>query len=215
MGYKIGNKVITILSKMVDAAILSTMWVICSLPIFTIGASSTAMYYVTHKVLARSRGYLWKDYWEAFRSNFKQATKAWLLQLVIMIVFGLDIFIMRSVADQSTFYTLLLYIFYVLMALMIVWFYYTVAYQARFENTVRNSLKNAGIIAFLNLPWSLLIFAVFVFTVLVLIIIPIFIFFIPAVQFLVNDVILERIFRKYMSPEDLERELENDMLDKE
>lgn len=212
---EIGNKVFTVLSKMVDAAILSIIWIVCSLPVFTIGASSTALYYAVHKSLARSRGYLWRSFWYGFKSNFKQATLSWLIQLVIMVVFALDIMIMRSVADQSSVYTLLMYIFYVLMALMIVWFYYTIAYQARFENTLRNSLKNAGAIAFLNLPWSLLILLIFVLTVFVIILIPIFIFFIPAVQFLIYDVILERIFRKYMKPEDLEQELENDLMDRE
>ena len=212
---EIGNKVFTVLSKMVDAAILSIIWIVCSLPVFTIGASSTALYYAVHKSLARSRGYLWRSFWYGFKSNFKQATLSWLIQLVIMVVFALDIMIMRSVADQSSVYTLLMYIFYVLMALMIVWFYYTIAYQARFENTLRNSLKNAGAIAFLNLPWSLPILLIFVLTVFVIILIPIFIFFIPAVQFLIYDVILERIFRKYMKPEDLEQELENDLMDRE
>lgn len=212
---EIGNKVFTVLSKMVDAAILSIIWIVCSLPVFTIGASSTALYYAVHKSLARSRGYLWRSFWDGFKSNFKQATLSWLIQLVIMVVFALDIMIMRSVADQSSVYALLMYIFYVLMALMIVWFYYTIAYQARFENTLRNSLKNAGAIAFLNLPWSLLIFLIFVLTVFVIILIPIFIFFLPAVQFLIYDVILERIFRKYMKPEDLEQELENDLIDRE
>ena len=212
---EIGNKVFTVLSKMVDAAILSIIWIVCSLPVFTIGASSTALYYAVHKSLARSRGYLWRSFWDGFKSNFKQATLSWLIQLVIMVVFALDIMIMRSVADQSSVYALLMYIFYVLMALMIVWFYYTIAYQARFENTLRNSLKNAGAIAFLNLPWSLLILLIFVLTIFVIILIPIFIFFIPAVQFLIYDVILERIFRKYMKPEDLEQELENDLMDRE
>jgi membrane protein implicated in regulation of membrane protease activity len=56
----------------------------------------------------------------------------------------------------------------------------------------------------------LLIFAV----VLVLLwLVPFLIFLLPAVQFQLYDVILERIFRKYMKPEDLEQELENDRID--
>ncbi|MCI5856231.1 MAG: YesL family protein [Agathobacter sp.] len=216
MRTELGNRVFTFLSKMVDAVALSALWVIFCLPVFTIGASSTAFYYATHKALVRSRGYIWRTFWEGFKSNFKQATLSWLIQLAVLVVFALDILIMRGLASQgSTAYTVLLYIFYVLMAIAIVWCYYTIAYQARFENTVRNSLKNAGVIAFLNLPWSLLIFAIFVLTVLVILVIPIFIFLMPTVQFLLYDTILERIFRKYMKPEDLERELENDRLDKE
>lgn len=216
MRTELGNRVFTFLSKMVDAVALSALWIIFCLPVFTIGASSTAFYYATHKALVRSRGYIWRTFWDGFKSNFKQATLSWLIQLAVLVVFALDILIMRGLASQgNTAYTVLLYIFYVLMAIAIVWCYYTIAYQARFENTVRNCLKNAGVIAFLNLPWSLLIFAIFVLTVLVILVIPIFIFLMPTVQFLLYDTILERIFRKYMKPEDLERELENDKLDKE
>ncbi len=215
MIFEAGNKVFTFLSKLVDAVVLSALWLIFCIPVFTIGASSTAFYYTTHKALVRSRGYIWRTFWESFKSNFKQATLTWLIQLVVLVVLGLDAMIMRSMASQgSTLYTVLLYIFYVLIAIAIVWCYYTIAYQARFENTIRNSMINAGVIAFLNLPWSLLIFAIFVLAVLIVFTIPVFIFLIPTVQFLLYDTILERIFRKYMKPEDLERELENDELDK-
>jgi hypothetical protein len=44
-------------------------------------------------------------------------------------------------------------------------------------------------------------------------VIPILIFLLPAVQILLYDVILERIFRKYMKPEELELELQNDRMD--
>jgi hypothetical protein len=45
--------------------------------------------------------------------------------------------------------------------------------------------------------------------------VPILVFLLPAVQILLYDVILERIFRKYMKPEELERELENERMDME
>lgn len=215
MGLKIGNGIMTFLSKMVDAAILSTFWVICCLPVFTIGAASTSLYYAVHKSLARSRGYIWKSYWGAFKDNFKSATLSWLVQLAIMLVIGMDIWIMHLFAGQNTAYTVLFYMFCVLMALLIVWFHYTIAYQARFENGVKNTLKNAAAIAFLNLPWSVLMLIILVITILIIILIPIFLFFLPAVMYLIFDTILERIFRGYMKPEDLEHELENDMLDRE
>jgi uncharacterized membrane protein YesL len=215
MGLDFGNRIVTFLSKMADSVILAALWVISSLPVFTIGASTTALYYTVHKALVRNHGYIWRTYWDAWKDNFKQATAAWLVQLVVLIIFALDIVIMRSVADQASGYKVLLYMFYVLMAALIVWIYYTIGYQARFENTLKNSLKNAGTIAFLNLPWSLLILVIFVLVVLVVSMIPILLFLLPTVQIILYDVILERIFRKYMKPEELEHELENDRLDKE
>mgnify|MGYP000526173859 FL=1 len=66
----------------------------------------------------------------------------------------------------------------------------------------------------IHLPWSLLILVLFVAAVLVIYFFPVLIFLIPALLFLTYDGILERIFRKYMSEEDLEKEKENDLADR-
>jgi uncharacterized membrane protein YesL len=215
MGQMIGGKFMTLVSKMADSVILSVLWVIGCLPVFTIGTSTTALYYTVHKTLVRNRGYIWQTYWSFWKENFKKTTLAWLVQLALLLLFAVDIIIMRSVAEQAVVFQIMLYMFYVLIAFLIVWFYYTIAYQARFENTLKQDLKNAAIIAFLNLPWSLLVLVIFGVTVFAIMLVPIMIFLLPAVQILLYDVILERIFRKYMKPEDLEHELENDMLDKD
>jgi uncharacterized membrane protein YesL len=213
MVYNIFNKAGRVLNGLCDAVVLSVMWLVGCLPVFTIGASTTAMYYTAHKAIVRGRGYVLKTFWGAFRDNFKSASPAWLVQLVCLIVFTLDVRIMGLFADQGIGYRLLQYIFCVLLALLAVWFFYTVAYQARFENTVKNNLKNAGVIAFLNPLWSLLILLIFAAMLVLVWMMPVLIFLLPAVQFLLYDVILERIFRKYMKPEELEQELENDRVD--
>jgi uncharacterized membrane protein YesL len=215
MGQMIGGKFMTLVSKMADSVILSVLWVISCLPVFTIGTSTTALYYTVHKTLVRNRGYIWQTYWSFWKENFKKTTLAWLVQLALLLLFAVDIAIMRSVAEQAVVFQIMLYMFYVLIAFLIVWFYYTIAYQARFENSLKQDLKNAATIAFLNLPWSLLVLVIFGATVFAVMVIPIMIFLFPTVQILLYDVILERIFRKYMKPEDLEHELENDMLDKD
>jgi uncharacterized membrane protein YesL len=215
MGQMIGGKFMTLVSKMADSVILSVLWVISCLPVFTIGTSTTALYYTVHKTLVRNRGYIWQTYWSFWKENFKKTTLAWLVQLALLLLFAVDIAIMRSVAEQAVVFQIMLYMFYVLIAFLIVWFYYTIAYQARFENSLKQDLKNAATIAFLNLPWSLLVLVIFGATVFAVMVVPIMIFLFPTVQILLYDVILERIFRKYMKPEDLEHELENDMLDKD
>jgi uncharacterized membrane protein YesL len=215
MGQMIGGKFMTLVSKMADTVILSVLWVIGCLPVITIGTSTTALYYTVHKTLVRNRGYIWQTYWSFWKDNFRKTALAWLVQLALILLFAVDITIMRSVAEQAAVFQIMLYMFYVLIAFLIVWFYYIIAYQARFENTLKQDLKNAATIAFLNLPWSLLVLVIFGVMAFAVMVVPIMIFLLPTVQILLYDVILERIFRKYMKPEDLEHELENDMLDKE
>ena len=59
----------------------------------------------------------------------------------------------------------------------------------------------------------LLILLLFLISAVIVYLIPVMIFFVPAVTTLLYDVILERIFRKYMTEEDLAAERESDMID--
>ena len=45
MRFNLDNPVFTALGKVVDCAWLSILWLLCCLPVVTIGVSSTAMYY--------------------------------------------------------------------------------------------------------------------------------------------------------------------------
>jgi hypothetical protein len=76
-------------------------------------------------------------------------------------------------------------------------------------------MQNAALIAGGNPGWSLLILVLFVLALLAVYLIPMLIFLVPAGLFLLYDLILERIFRKYMSEADLAREKEADMIDRE
>ena len=48
--FHVENPVWVFMGKLVDMLILSGLWVICSLPVVTIGASTAALYYVTLKL---------------------------------------------------------------------------------------------------------------------------------------------------------------------
>ena len=84
------NKFFRAVNKLADLVILSFCWLISCIPIFTIGAASSALYSAVHKSIRRGKGYVWSGYWSAFRSDFKQATKAWLIMLLIIIVIYLS-----------------------------------------------------------------------------------------------------------------------------
>ena len=64
-------------------------WVATSWPIVTIGASTTALFYVCFRLRQRNEGKLWQMYIQSFRENLKQATFIWLLYLFV----ALDVFL--------------------------------------------------------------------------------------------------------------------------
>ena len=70
--FNIDNKFFRALNKLVDMVILSFCWIISCIPVFTIGAASTALYDTSRRVIHRDEGYVWRGYWHAFKVNFKQ-----------------------------------------------------------------------------------------------------------------------------------------------
>ncbi len=213
--FNLDNPIFKGLSKMVDAVILSALWVIFSIPVFTMGAASTALYYTVHKTLRRSRGYIYSNFWNSFKENFKQSTILWLILLVIYVIFGLDLYLTWQFLKAGMQWGVMFYLFLVLILMTIVWNIYIVAYSARFENTKKVTMKNAAAIAVVNPGWSFLILLLFLLGTFIIGIIPIMLFLVPAVTTLLYDLILERIFRKYMSEEDLAAERESDMIDRD
>lgn len=77
------NIFIRILSRIFDLIVLNILWAVFCLPIVTIGASTTALYSVTLKMVVNEEGYLIRDFWRAFKRDFKQSTSIWLLLLVL------------------------------------------------------------------------------------------------------------------------------------
>jgi uncharacterized membrane protein YesL len=215
MNFNFDNKFFAGLGKLVDCVILCALWLIFCIPVFTIGASTTAMYYTVHKSVVRSQGYVLRSFWSSFKTNFKQSTLMWLIMLVIYVVLYFDQLIMSGELQNGSKLGPLYYVFLVLTALVIIWNIYIIAYSARFENTKKATMSNAAVIATVNLGWSLLVFALLAVAVVIVYLIPMLIFLVPAVLFLLYDLILERIFRKYMTEEDLAKEKEKDMLDRE
>ncbi|MCI8269667.1 MAG: YesL family protein [Lachnospiraceae bacterium] len=61
---------------------LNLLWMISCIPVITIGASTTALFYCTLKLHKDKDISTWKFFWKSFRSNFLQSTAIWILLLV-------------------------------------------------------------------------------------------------------------------------------------
>ena len=64
---------------------MNIYFVLTSIPIVTIGASFTALYTVTNKMVNDDEGPVKDEYFKAFKSNFKQSTIIWLIDMVMLV----------------------------------------------------------------------------------------------------------------------------------
>ena len=213
--FNMDNKFFQAMSQLVDTFFLSMLWMLFCIPVFTIGASTTALHYTVHKVLRGHRGYLWQSFWGAFKSNFGQATKMWLIQLALLVLMFADQRVTKNLLMNRSAYGVMYYFFLIVMLMILVWVVYCCAYTARFELGMKQTMKNAALIAIAHLPWSgLILLLLLVSAALITFLSPMFIAILPAGVGYIYDLILERIFRKYMTEEDLKREEALEMEDR-
>ena len=90
------NPVWRFIGKFFDVMILNLLWVVCSIPIVTMGASTTAVYYVTMKLVRDEDGPTIRSFFKSFKENFKQATIIWLILMVIGAIIGFDLICISS-----------------------------------------------------------------------------------------------------------------------
>ena len=93
------NPVMIILGKIWDLILMNICFVITSLPIFTIGASLTALYRTTISLKENDPEWVHTSYLKAFRKNFRQATFLWLILLAAGIFLSADLYVIYEVID--------------------------------------------------------------------------------------------------------------------
>lgn len=206
--FNVNNKFFQAVNKIVDCVCLSMIWILACLPIVTAGAATTALYYTVNKVIRHGRGYLWGEFWGAFRSNFKQSTIVWLIQLLIMAILAFDGYIMYHAAQAGEKSGVLYMLFIAMFVLLLMWQIYLFPYMARFENTTKMVLKNSALIAIANVLKTLLMFVLLAAAVLAVYVFMPLILVVPTLYMLFVNFIMEKIFLKYMSEEDIAAEEE-------
>ena len=202
------NNVFRVLGGLADCLILGALWIVCSIPVVTMGAATAAVYHAVNKSIAHGQGYAFREYCTALKTDLKQTTGAWLLWGILAAFLAADLVVTRQFLAQGSALGALYYFFIVLSAMALAWEFYLTAYMARFEGTIRESMKKTLVMVVANLGWSALLVAVFVLFVLMCNDTQCLIVLFPGVFALVKNYVLEKVFRKYRTPEDLARELE-------
>ena len=152
------------LSKVADMMILNLVFLISCLPIVTIGASVTALSYVTLKMKDGEEGYIVRTFFRSFRENFKQSTIIWLIMLMLAVVMSLDFMIIGSMEGTMAMVMKVLVGVGALIWLMV--FLYVFPLQSRFYNTIRSTVQNAVLLSIANFPKTICMMAVMIGSVL-------------------------------------------------
>lgn len=200
------NPVWRFIGKFGDLIILNILWVVCSIPIFTIGASTTAVYYVTLKLVRNDDGYTIRSFFKSFKENFKQSTIIWLILLAVGLILGFDLFFFVRIQNTpSKFRSVMVVIFVALSMIYFAVVTYIFPLQSRFYNHIKRTFFNAFFMSIRHLFNTIAIIVIDIALVVVSLQIPqvlmlLMLFGFPLVAF-INSYILNPVFARYMPEE--------------
>lgn len=154
-----------ILLKLCYACYLNLLWFVCSIPIVTIGASTTALYYASLKIVRGEESYAGRMFFRSFKENFRQATQLWLILLGVGLFLGADGYILYHLRQSSTgtlavIWTVILAVVIAAAVLYVIVLEYVFPLLASVSNTNRAMLKNSFLIGTHYLFATILVFAV-------------------------------------------------------
>lgn len=200
------NPVWRFIGKFGDLILLNLLFFVCSIPIFTIGASTTAVYYVTLKLARNDDGYTIRSFFKSFKENFRQSTIIWLIMLAVGLILLFDIVFFTRFAGSSVFRTAMLTIFLMLSIFYLAVFTYIFPLQSRFYNTVKRTFYNAFFMSIRHLFHTLAIVILDGAFLLAMALVPQALMFgvlfgFPLLAF-INSYILAPVFQKYMPEEE-------------
>lgn len=195
--FSFNNPLNQFLVKILKLLWLNVLWLVSSLPLFTLGASTTALYYTALRLSRDEEGYLTRDFFHAFKKSFKNATVFFFLIVLVFAVCIADFFFL----GDSPLVSVRLLAFGVLGFLLCFSFtsVYLLPLTAQFENSIPGTFRTALGITARNLHWSLCLVVLNVVLPLVILFqfLPLVIFG-PALPIFLQSLILNSLFRKYL-----------------
>lgn len=135
----------------------------------TVGASTTALFYVTLKIAKNEEGNITKAFFHSFRQNFRQGTLIWLILLALRIILGVDGYVLYHMRFENLFWTLCTAVFCVAAIAYAIVLMYIFPLLARFDNTTSAMFKNALFIGVRFLFCTVLMAAVYFIMLLVIV----------------------------------------------
>ena len=155
--FNMDSPIMRFMTKVADIMILNLLFIVTSLPIITIGAAWTSLYYVSMKLIRDEEGGIVRGFFHSFRMNFRQATILWLGTVAVFAVLIADLLILARI--DSPFAAAMNTSVLILGVVLLMILQYLFPLVAKFDASLKQTLKNACLIAVGHLPKTVLMTA--------------------------------------------------------
>ncbi len=191
------NPIWRFMGKVTDICFLTVLWALFSLPVVTIGASTTALYYVSLKLAKNQEGYIWRTFVGAFKDNFKQSTIIWLIMLAVGAFLGVDLYFYYHL--EGSIAVFLFWIFLMLTAMYTFFITMLFPLSARLDAKVGKLFFLAFMVTIKHFSWVLLmvVTTICIFALGLFVFWPILFISMGGAAFIHSKILIYMVFPKY------------------
>lgn len=143
--FNLDNPVFQIIARVADLIMLGLICLVCCVPLVTIGPAVSALFKAVYDLTLERGGGAVKNYFRAFRDNWKQALGGWLLALLGMVSLVCD-WLLLKLYFEGTVYTVLAWMVLFLALLLLGLLCYLFPLISRYNNTFWEHVRNAFIL---------------------------------------------------------------------
>lgn len=195
------SRLMLFLSRLFDVLIISIFFLICCVPVITIGPAFCALYASARRIVVRREGYVTKEYFHSFRINLVQGVLAWLVLLAVMTLMGINVFY-AATAWKNVFGIAASAVYFAVISAALIVSGYLFPILSRFECKGKRLLASAVTMAVTHPGTSVMLLflqiAFYVLLVMSYAAFPLLLFVLPVGFAVLQQRILEKIFVQYM-----------------
>ena len=189
--------------RLADFFILSALWILCSIPVVTIGAASIALYDTVAHCFRYSEGGMIGRFFRTFKKELKRGILLTLVWAVIGYLFNVSYQLVTQLGDGSTFWTIFSLVYFVILVIPVGAACWAIGLESRFAYSFGQLHKNAIMFTLGYFPRTFAIVVIFALFYNVVINLFFMVIFLPAIMVNLQSMFMEPVFRKYM-PEETE-----------
>jgi uncharacterized membrane protein YesL len=153
--FRLDSRWVQRFAMLTNLVCLNVLWLICCVPVFTIGAATAALYHTVFLYHNKEDDAVLKPFFRAFKENFRQSTILLLPLLMVLALLVFDVLYLTSIGTGMAVLFVLIVLIVFTLGIMVHLF----PLIARFQMNVKALLRTAFSLVVLHLPATLLVIA--------------------------------------------------------
>lgn len=193
--FNIDNPIWSFIGKLVDMLFITLLWVVFSLPLVTIGASTTALYYCSQQLVSNTEEHMAESFVASFRKNFRQSTITWGVTFLSGMILTVDMYLFYY--SDTNLAKVMLVVFAVISIIVAMFAIFMFAMIARYEKNLKTIFIMSLVLSFRTLPSSvfMVVLAGGIISLSVFLFWPLGLFSMGIIGYIHSEIMLE-IFRR-------------------